>query len=183
MKPLLNRGPAVARPHTQTEGTRRPSQTRRLAASLLTAALLAFLVWPYVTVWRLDLATRSPDLAQLADLVDLESVRDEIKKKLNKDSTSTIDTLSDPFLGWIDEGIRSMGIQAVDRLVTLEWVRERLLAHGEATQGGGFLRQLTYAFFDSPAGFRLRIGPASDHPVHVRLRLKELSWRVEALYH
>lgn len=155
----------------------------RLFAVAIAAALLAFLFWPYLTIWRLDSATRSTDPADLAGLVDMESIRNEIKKKLNKDSASSIDTLSDPFIRWLEEGIQLMGSEAVDRLVTQEWVRTRLLAHSGPGDDQGFLGQVTYAFFEIPDGFRLRIGEPHDDPVEVRLQLSGVSWRITALYH
>ena len=75
--------------------------------SLLTGALLlAYLLWPYAVLWRLDAAVRSANPEDLAALVDLGAVRGEIKRKLNKDADSTIDRLSDRFIGWLQEGIQ-----------------------------------------------------------------------------
>jgi hypothetical protein len=155
----------------------------RSVALMLVVGLLAFALWPYVSVWRLDLATRSRDPSDLAPLVDIEAIRSQIKQRLNKEADSSIDTLSDPFIHWLDAGIQTIGSQAVDRLVTLAWVSERLLAHSRDAPDRGFLGQLTYAFFDGPSGFRLRIGPENDLPVHARMRLDGFSWRVEALYY
>lgn len=119
----------------------------------------------------------------LARLVDLTSVRAEIKKKLNKDANSTVGKLSDSFIRWLQDGIGVMGSQAVDQLVTLPWVRERLLAHSVDAAGEGFLGQVTYAFFDAPDGFVVRIGSVSADPVQLRLSLRGLDWRVSAVYY
>jgi len=166
----------------------RPSRRRRKAGALglvLVAAgafLLLYLAWPYTLLWRIDQALRNDDGAALAELVDLESVREEIKKKINKDADSSVGELSDSFIQWLEEGIAVMGTQAVDRLVTLDWVRERLLEHG--TGGGeGFLGQISYAFFDTPDGFIVRIGTAATVPVQLRLSLRGLKWRVSAVYY
>lgn len=154
-----------------------------LALIVSTALLLVFLASPYIALWRLDQAIRSDDSSSLADLVDLDAVRREIKKKLNKDADSSIGELSNPFIQWLQEGIQVIGGNAVDRLVTLSWVRARLLDH---TAGGGvegFVGQITYAFFDGPEGFAVRIGPATDTPIHVILKRSNLDWRISAVYY
>jgi hypothetical protein len=145
--------------------------------------LLLYLAWPFATLWRVDQAVRGGDMEALAALVDLESVRAEIKKKLNKDANSTVGKLSDSFIRWLQDGIGVMGSQAVDRLVTLPWVRERLLAHGAGSSEEGFLGQVTYAFFDAADGFMVRIGSNSEDPVQLRLSLSGLNWRVSAVYY
>jgi len=155
----------------------------RLALIVSTALLLVFLVWPYITLWRLDQAIRSNDSSSLADLVDLDAVRREIKKKLNKDAGSSIDDLSDPFIQRLQEEIQVMGGNAVDRLVTLPWVRARLLDHSAGDGVKGFMGQITYAFFDGPGGFAVRIGPATDTPIHLLLTRNRLDWRVSAVFY
>jgi hypothetical protein len=153
-----------------------------LVLVVASALLLSYLAWPYAVLWRIDQAARSGDMVALANLVNLASVRAEIKKKLNKDADSTIGELSNSFIRWLEEGIAVMGSQAVDRLVTLSWVRTRLLSHG-TDSGEGFWGQIDYAFFDAPGGFIARIGPASDTPVLLRLSLRGLEWRISAVYY
>lgn len=180
MKRIEARGLGPSRLH------RRPGRARRAfrAAILTIAALsLGLLLWPYAALWRLDAAVRSGDPEALSDLVDLDSVRGELKKRLNKDLSSSIDTLSDPFISWLEGGIRTMGHEAVDRLVTLDWVRGELLRHSPPGKDRGFLGQVTYAFFDASNGFRVRIGPEQDLPVRVRMCLTGVTWQVTAVYH
>jgi hypothetical protein len=163
---------------------RRPRKAGASGLVLVVAStlLLSYLAWPYAVLWRIDQAARSGDMVALADLVDLASIRAEIKKKLNKDADSTIGELSDSFIRWLEEGIAVMGSQAVDRLVTLSWVRTLLLSRG-TDSGEGFFGQITYAFFDAPDGLIARIGPASDTPVQLRLSLRGLEWRISAVYY
>lgn len=161
----------------------RPRRAMRVLGVALLMAIALFLAWPYFTLWRLDQAVRDGDTAALAESVDLDAVRGELKKKLNKDADSTIGDLSDPFIRWLQEGIQTLGSDALDRLVTLSWVRARLLDHGAGDADEGFLGQVTYAFFDAPDAFVARIGVATDTPVHVRLTLHGPDWRVTALYY
>jgi hypothetical protein len=154
-----------------------------VALIVATAALLVFIAAPYITLWRLDQALRSGESSALADLVDLSAVRGEIERKLNKDADSVIGELSDPFIQWLQGGIRSMGGQAVERLVTLSWVRGRLLEHTGGDGGEGFAAQITYAFFDTNGGFTVRIGPAEDAPTQLLLKRSGFDWRVSAVYY
>lgn len=150
---------------------------RRLLIPVL--VLLAYLIWPYVTLWRLDraLALDHPDA--LAALVDLEAVRDEIRRKLNKEVPSAMGPVSDNFIDWLEQGIRRNGSAAIEQQVTLEWVRERLLS--QSPPGKGLAGALSRAFFDDPLHFSLRIGAPSRPLVHARLSLQGTGWRVTAL--
>lgn len=178
MKPFWNRSFTLARLPSRRSGKR-----GALGLGLIVGGLLVlWLAWPYVTLWRVERAAYDGDMAVLADLIDMSSVRAEIKRKLNKDADSDIGELSDPFIRWLQEGIAAMGSQAVDRLVTLSWVRARLIEHiagsNEGLLGGG-----SYAFFDAPDGFIARIGLAADTPLLLHLRFRGLRWRVSAVYY
>lgn len=164
---------------------RRPRRIR-IASSILVVlcvSLLLFLAWPYTVLRRIDQAVREDDAKALADLVDLSSVRAQIKKKLNKDANSAIDKVSDAFIRWLADGIGDSGSQAVDLMVTVPWVRARLLDHSADDGSNGFWGQVTYAFFDAPNSFVVRIGPAESTPVWLRLSLRGLHWRICALYY
>jgi hypothetical protein len=152
----------------------------RWGATLIVACLV-YLAWPYAALWDLSRAVAAADPQALAARIDVAAVRDEIRKKLNKDAPSTIGKLSDPFILWLERGIRRLGTGALDELVTLDWVRERLSA--DAPAGQGLLRQVSYAFFDSPAGFRVRLGAPGQAQVHFRMALEGLQWRVTAVYY
>lgn len=142
---------------------------------------LVYLAWPYVALWELSRAVADPHPEVLAERVDIEAVRGEIRKKLNKDSPSAIGKLSDPFILWLEGGIRRLGTGALDDLVTLDWVRERLTAN--SPPGKGFLPQVAYAFFDSPGGYEVRLGAPGQAPVHFRMALQGFRWRVTAVYY
>ncbi|HYN77684.1 MAG TPA: DUF2939 domain-containing protein [Lamprocystis sp. (in: g-proteobacteria)] len=165
-----------------TLGGPRWRQPRRGRGALLMLLLLAlgYLLWPYFTLWRLDRALIRDDQAALAELVDLDAIRDEIRRKLNKEANGTIGPLSDEFITWLEQGIRRDGTAALEDRVNLAWVRERMLA--QSPPGAGLAPALSWAFFDDPLHFSLRIGAASPAPVRVRLGFTGLRWRVQALY-
>ena len=170
------RGVARLRLQRSRVGRRRPW---RLLLPVL--AVLGFLAWPDVSLWRLSVAVTDPDSSALAPLVDLEAVRGEIRRKLNKTASSSIGKVSDPFIQWLDRGLQRLGSGALDQLVTLAWVRERLGANSPPRQG--FLGQVSYAFFDSPGGFAVRIGGPGQAPVHLRLGLEGYKWMLVAVYY
>jgi hypothetical protein len=144
-------------------------------------ALLLFVAWPYAALWRIDRAVRGADVATFAELVDLASVRAEIRRTLNKEARSNSGEMSDSFIHWLEEGIGVAGSEVVERLVTVPWVQARLLDHSGGNASEGFLGQITYAFFSAPNGFLVRIGPAAGTPVRLQLKLTGLRWRVVAL--
>ncbi len=145
-------------------------------------AAIAYGAWPYYGLWRLNQAAVSGDPQALATWVDLPAVRQDIKRRLNKDLSAGETTPSNEFIGWLQDGIQRLGNDAVDRLVTLEWVRDRLLSKTPAGSRGGFLGQVSYAFFERPDRFLVRIGELGGDPVHLRLRLEGAGWRLVALY-
>jgi len=179
--PVVRIGPGWER--GRGPSLRRPAGSARLKrwGLALVLAGLVFLVWPYLALWGLSLAVADPDPEALAARIDLAAVRGEIRDKLNKDSSSTIGKLSDPFILWLELGIKRLGTHALDELVTMDWVRERLSA--QAPPGQGFLPQVSYAFFDATGGFAVRLGAPNQAPAHFRMTLQGFRWRVTAVYY
>jgi hypothetical protein len=166
----------------------RPTRGTRLKRTvlILTVAALGYLLWPYLALWGLSHAVADADPANLANRINLAAVRDEIRRKLNKDAQSDIDTLSDPFLQWLGSGIHRLGTRALDEMITQAWVQERLGVG--APHGQTLLSRVTYAFFDAPFGFAVRLGPggaeaADQTQVHLRMTLEGFRWVVTAVYY
>lgn len=186
-------------PLRQVLSHRRPwllARTRRVAAGLLIVASL-YLISPFVSLWRLDRTTLNGPTAALATLVDIDAVREQILRRLDKERPSAIDEVSDAFIDWVQTTIRREGLQALPQAITLRWVRERLLTQAEGRRG--FWPAISYAFYDSPTSFRVRIGTPAPQaaaasatpaptastpappPVHLRLERSWLDWRVTAI--
>lgn len=143
--------------------------------------LLLYLSWPYATLWRLNEAIVARDEAVLARLVELPAVREEIARRLNKERPSAIAEFSDDFIAWLEIGIRRNGADALDDLVTLDWVRAELEAR--ALDRRGFLPGLTHAWFEGPFYFAVRLGPTDPGSLHLRLRFIGVGWRLVTLYY
>lgn len=171
-------GPPFYRPEGWGSADRR-RHTRYLWLPCL--VLIAYVAWPYTTLWRLDRALRLDDQASLAQLVDLDAVRGAIRRQLNKEARGQAVPMSDRFIAWLAEGIRQAGTAALEQTVTLQWVRSQLLAH--SPPGAGLGAALAWAFFDDPLHFSLRLGEGSQTPVRVRLRFTGMGWRVSELYY
>ena len=142
----------------------------------------AFLIWPYTAVYRLDQALLDDDLQTLSEMIDVEAVREQIKRKLNKNVESNIGDVSNGFIDWLQNGIQRLGANAVEEMVDLHWVIRQLRSHNRRIDQGGISDRLTYAFFDGPDRILLRIGALGENPVHVHLTLQGTSWRVTAVY-
>lgn len=149
---------------------------------VLFALLITYIASPYYQIWRLDQAVMRNDQTALAELVDLEAVREQIKRRLNKEENSAVGDVSNAFIAWIQDGIARLGSEAVEQLVTLDWVRDQLLSKNPDGAQSGFIDQIDYAFFERPDAFIVRIGHLGDEPVHIRLSVQDMSWRVTALY-
>ncbi len=155
---------------------------RRLGRLLVVLTLLiGYLVWPYVTLWRLDRALVRNDQIALAGLMDLEAIRDALRRRLNKDVDGTIDSPSDAFIDWLEAALRRDGTAALETQVDLAWVRGRMLAY--SPPGAGLRPALARAFFDGPGQFSLRLDADCGGPVVVRLGFTGSGWRVQALYY
>lgn len=167
-----------------------PAPLRWLLLGLIVAGSL-YLVSPYITLWRLNLTSVHGPTSALSSIVDLEAVRDQIQRRLNKDRTSAIGEVSDAFIDWVQQVIRRDDGEALRRAVTLGWVRQILLTHAEGNDG--FWPAIHYAFYDSPLEFRVQIGSQSaidedrqetkPLPVHLRFERTWLGWRVIAVYY
>jgi hypothetical protein len=150
--------------------------------ALLFVIALAFLIWPYTAVYRLDQALLRDDQQLLGEMIDLTSVREQIKRKLNKNVESAIGDVSNSFIDWLQNGIQRMGADAVEQMVDNRWVITQLRSHNREPRQGGFMGRMTYAFFDGPDRLLLRIGELDDNPVHAHLSLQGLKWRITAVY-
>ncbi len=155
---------------------------KKLLAAVFLLLCLAYLAWPYYFLHRLNGAVVRGDSAELEQLVDIGAVRTEITRKLNKDVSSAVGEVSNQFVDWLQDGIRRLGGEAVERLVTLEWVEDQLLSKSPQGAGRGFIPEVSYAFFETYDRFLVRIGEVGKAPVHFRIRLVGLDWKVTAVY-
>ncbi|ESQ12131.1 MAG: DUF2939 domain-containing protein [Thiohalocapsa sp. PB-PSB1] len=160
---------------------RRTSPALRRLALLLIFACALFLLWPYVTLWRLNELIRDQPPSALGPLVDIDSIRDQVLRRLNKDAHSNIGVVSDHFIGWIEQSIRTPGNETLQQSVSLEWLHG--LLSNQAVGERGFLSAVDYAFFDSLNGFLVRVDKPDYTSLYLRMELGLLGWRVVAVHY
>ncbi len=146
--------------------------------------LLAYVAWPYVTILRLDRALTNNDFDSLEYLVDLGAVQQAFKDRMEQGLQGTLGQDSGRMFDFIRGGISQLGGSAIEQLVTMEWVRAKLLSKSDPGLGSApsFLKPVSFAFFESYDRFIIRIGQLGANPVHVRLRLQDWDWRIVAVY-
>lgn len=154
---------------------------------LLFVALLAFGAWPYYHVFRIDDALGKDDLEALAQLVDLEAIRQEMTQKIDAGLQATTgDPPRGSVLNWLQQNLRQAGEHAVEQNITVEWVRDRLkeaVVRASDKPRPYFIRATTFAFFESYDSFIIRLGELGKNASHVRMRLEEdYRWRITGIY-
>ncbi len=101
--------------------------------------LLAFLVWPFTVIYRLDQALQTNDRVVIDRLVDIQSIQLQIKRKMNKEVESTIGDVSNSFVEWLQNGIQRLGNDAIEHMVNTDWVLVQLRSHNPDPRVGGFI--------------------------------------------
>ena len=132
--------------------------------------------WPYAYAYRIDKALTESDRAVLNRLVDLDAIRSEIKRNIERDMDTALGADSDGVLGWLKSKVSEIGERAIDESIDLAWVSRVLTANGS------FRQQTTHAFFESWNEFVIRLGELDQEPVHVRMTLTSGNWRITAIY-
>ncbi|EIC20615.1 DUF2939 domain-containing protein [Thiorhodovibrio frisius] len=156
---------------------RLPKWAWHALVSLTLAGLLLF-ASPYWTLWRMSRAASSATPEALRPFVDLGAVRDQIRRRLNKDLKSDIGEVSDHFIEWIEQGLQQQGTAAIDHLVKLEWIAGLLRDESSQTP---LLERVIYAFYDPPHGFLIKLEQPDGEPVTLLLRPAPLRWRITAV--
>jgi hypothetical protein len=152
--------------------------------TLILLCLAAFIAWPYTALYRLNEALASDRDQELAQIVNLDQVRTQIKTDFNQSVQNTMGSQQNAFLSWLQDGVRRLGGDAVDQMIDLEWVRDTLLSKSRTGQDtpASFLRHVDFAFFEWWNRFVVRLGPLGQDPVFVVLSLEDYEWKVSALY-
>ena len=150
---------------------------------LLLLAVLIYIAWPYVNLLRLDRALMTNDQETLAKLVDIEAVRETRKKNIEQELKRSLGPQG-VMPEFMQEGARWMGAAAVDTTITWDWLREKLRWNKNTRPDvyPSIISDLSYAFFESPTRFIVRIGELGSNPLHLRMVFKNWRWRVTEIY-
>ena len=156
---------------------------RRIIAFLLLFVVVAYGVWPYYSLYRLDGALAASDPSALAPFVDLPAIQASYKARVGesvKEMTPQASGEGERLMAWLAQGVQQLGDAALEQIITLDWVREHLRdAASRATteRPAYFLAGVERAFFGSWNRFDVRLGPP-ETATHVVMSLRGLNWRV-----
>ncbi len=158
---------------------------KNLIVSTLLLGLLAFIAWPYVHIYQLDQALLSNNANGLQQLVDLDAVREQRKQTAKRETDRLVGKGDGDVRQFFRDGLRALTGTAVDAIIDLDWVRTELRRDGKPARAKpvpSMLDSLSYAFFEGPDQFLIRLGDLGDDPVHVRMQLQDWRWRVVAVF-
>jgi hypothetical protein len=154
----------------------------RYLGYLVLFALIAFGIWPYYSVFRLDSALSQEGTAELAPLVDLPAIRANYKARVSAGADQLLPA-RDPnsAMAWIRQNLERLGDSALEQAITLAWVRDTLRQAVTAATNQTppyLLAGIDFAFFESYDRFLIRIGDLGRGPTNVRLSLKGYEWKI-----
>jgi hypothetical protein len=155
----------------------------RLLGSLLLLAVLAYGIYPYYTVYRIDVALSKPEANALLPYLDLPAIRAGYKQRLGGAVDSVVpkgDSEADRALGWLADNLQRLGDTALDQVITLDWVRKQMqdAAARGAVQRPNFISGIDFAFFESWDRFVIRLGRLGEDETYVVLTLEGTEWKV-----
>lgn len=147
-------------------------------SGLLFLVVISYVLWPYVQLYQLARAVDSQDQQALADMLDLESIRKTHKENLKWQLNNTINLEGENRLSSImRKGANALGDAAVNTVVDIEWINQQLQQIDTS-----FWQQVSFAFFESPTRFTIRVGELGHDPVHIQMKLQDWFWRVNGIY-
>ncbi len=141
---------------------------------LILLSALAYLSWPYINLYQLGNALAKNDQVEMTKWIDLYSIRNIYKENLQWQVKQTVGNPRN-FPEFLRGGAEMLGDAAIDSMITTDWLRKQL-------NNGYFHHNLSFAFFESPTRFMMRIGELGHDPIHIQMNLQDWKWRVTAVY-
>jgi hypothetical protein len=159
-----------------------------LLATVLSVGV-AYVAYPYVTLYRLGSAIQSADAVTLETLVDWPAVREGIKEDICDLGTpdlgpKTAAAALPPFGSSFMRGIRSSSIdKSVTPQALLAAATSTLPAKQPPQSPQGADVHVSWAFFDSPTTFLVSLqAPGQPDPIKLELDLQNGKWRVQRVW-
>jgi hypothetical protein len=152
----------------------------RILGYLVLFGLVAFVAWPYYQVYRLDDALGKDDMRALGQLVDIPAIRRNYKERL-EGGLGLQPPDAGSALAWLQQNLQRLGDAALEQTITLEWARNSLkeaAARTTESRPPYFMAAVSFAFFESYDSFIVRLGELGRNATHVRMRLRDKTWRV-----
>ena len=155
----------------------------RVLAFLLFAAAVAYSGWPYVNLYRLDRALMANDRTALEELVNLDALRAQRKAQMDRQVERSIAEQQGPIPDLMRGGARWFGDQRA-YAIDVDWVRDRLRWRRPTAPDAypSLISDTSFAFFESPTRFLIRIGDLGENPIHIRMHMENWKWRVTEIH-
>jgi Protein of unknown function (DUF2939) len=150
----------------------------------LLAVALAYVAYPYATLYRLGHAIRQGDASTLESMVDWPAVREGIKEDIcdlviDESQEARNGTQLPPFGAGFVRGIAG---NVVDARVTPEAL-VAAAAQQPAAKPQGAAIQVSWAFFSGPAAFMVDLrAPGQDSPIRLQMDLRSGTWQVTRVW-
>ena len=157
-------------------------RARGRVLAMFAAAGVAYFGYPYVTLYRLEMAVRQADAATLGSLVDWYAVREGLKEDI---CDMVLDEPADarpanelpPFGAGFVRGVTA---NAVEQNFTPETLVSMTRQADDAPHSDAHVE---WAFFESPTRFSVNVrADGADTPIRVMLELRGVHWRVRRVW-
>ena len=152
---------------------------------------LAYIGYPYLTLWWIDHALLADDKGALESLVDWPHLRQQLKAdvKLALIDAAQNQVGKNSFAGVFGGALTALLVPTLVDSAVEEWVTPEKVLNSEVVvkhreEHKSFADFATYAFFTSPTEFRVDLKDPKDAnspTVTALLRLTGLRWRVVAI--
>jgi|GEM_PF-4021870 hypothetical protein len=138
--------------------------------TLLLALAAIFVAWPYGTFYQLSGALKNNHQADLQKLVDLDAIR----KNYQQDMAYQMQHGAvGQWMGQSDAAqlirgtVQNLAQAGTEQTITLDWLRDNLVKQDHHYEN--ISEQLSFAFFENPEKFLIRLGELGQHPQHLYL--------------
>ncbi len=151
----------------------------KLLVFVLLFLVVLYGVSPYYSIYRLDQALSEEDAAAIAPFVDLAAIQAQYKARLSDgvdQALTSQDQAAAPILDWISANLQQISGQALEQIVSVEFVRSILrkaAIDATETRPAYLIAGIDYAFFTSWNRFEIRLDETQ-----VIMRLDGIDWRI-----
>ena len=145
----------------------------KILFTILFVLLAVFIALPYGTVYQLSGALKNNHQQTLNELIDIHAVQQNYKKNIKQQ----MDT---GFVGQLmGQGDTAQAIKntmqtltnvGVNQAIDIAWVRDVLAKNSQDNDYHEISDTLSFAFFESPQLFQVRLGELGQNPRHFYLR-------------
>ncbi len=157
----------------------------RFFIGLILLATVNYVGWPYFHLYQLAEAIANNDKEVIEKLVDFEQVNQIHKENLKWKIDNTVGPeegnsfLPDSMRESAQAVMGAFGDMAADATkIDALWILKRL-----RKMDGSLWKNLTFAFFETPTRFTIRLGQLGRAPIHIQMNLQDnWHWRITAVY-